>query len=148
MADSTIQTIEIDAEPEACFAVAADFASYPDWATGVKQVEILEVGEDGRASRVRFVVDGMVKEISYVLVYEYHHPGEMRWTAEPGDDIDEMIGSYRFDPLDDAKTEVVYALRAVPSFNIPGFLRRQAEKQVVGTALRGLRKRVEEIAAG
>jgi len=109
---------------------------------------VLETGPEGWAKRVRFVVDGMVKEISYVLVYEYDHPSLMSWTAEPGDDIAEMIGSYRFDPLDDDKTEVVYALRAVPSFNIPGFLRRQAEKQVVGTALRGLRKRVEELAAG
>ena len=37
----------------------------------------------------------------------------------------------------------MYALRVIPSFDIPGFLRRQAEKQLVGTALRGLRKRVQ-----
>jgi len=33
-----------------------------------------------------------------------------------------------------------------PAFSIPGFLRRQAEKQIVGTALRGLKKRAEETA--
>jgi hypothetical protein len=31
-----------------------------------------------------------------------------------------------------------------PNFKVPGFLRRQAEKQIVTTALRGLRKRVTE----
>ena len=36
----------------------------------------------------------------------------------------------------------VPALRATPAFTIPGFLRRQVEKQIVGTALRGLRERV------
>ncbi len=126
--------------------MAADIASYTDWATGIKSVEVLDSAADGRVQRARFVVDGMVKEISYVLTYSYNEPNEISWTAEPGDDIAEMIGSYRFQPLEGDKTEVVYALRAVPAFTIPGFLRRQAEKQVVGTALRGLRKRVEELA--
>ncbi len=147
MGDSTIQTIEIDATPAECFSVAADIPSYTEWATGVKAVEVLESAPDGRVQRARFTVDGMVKEISYVLVYSYDEPSEMTWFAEPGDDIAEMAGSYRFELSDNDKTEVIYALRAVPSFGIPGFLRRQAEKQVVGTALRGLRKRVEQLAA-
>jgi hypothetical protein len=41
----------------------------------------------------------------------------------------------------DGATEVVYALSVEPNFTVPGFLRRQAEKQIVTTALRGLRKR-------
>jgi hypothetical protein len=52
-----------------------------------------------------------------------------------------LEGSYTFNVVDEA-TEVVYALTVEPNFTIPGFLRRQAEKQIVTTALRGLRKRV------
>lgn len=143
MAESTVQTIEIDAAPEACFAVAADLASYPEWATGVRQVEILEVDAEGRAHRASYVVDGMVKEISYVLEYSYEEPSSISWKAIPGDDIKEMDGSYTFNDAGEGRTEVVYALRAEPAFSIPGFLRRQVEKQIVTTALRGLRKRVE-----
>ena len=69
----------------------------------------------------------------------------MRWVAEPGPDLKELEGSYVFNEVADGRTEVVYGLKVEPSFTIPGFLRRQAEKQFVGTALRGLRKRVESL---
>ena len=62
----------------------------------------------------------------------------------PNDDLTLLEGSYTFNAIDDATTEVVYALRVEPNFTVPGFLRRQAEKQIVGTALRGLKKRAEE----
>ena len=38
---------------------------------------------------------------------------------------------------------MVYALRIEPSFKVPGFLRRQAEKRIVGPALRGLKNQAE-----
>ncbi len=146
MADSTVQTIEIDADPTDCFAVAADVAAYPEWATGVRTTEVLETDDEGRPSRARFVIDGMVKEITYVLEYRYDPPSRIAWTAEPGADLKTMDGSYEFEPIGEGRTQVVYALRAEPAFTIPGFLRRQVEKQIVTTALRGLRDRVEELA--
>ena len=145
MTDSTVQSIEIDATPEDCFTVAADIASYPEWATGVRVTEVLAHDDQGRVSRAHFVIDGMVKEISYTLEYAYDEPTRMAWTAEPGDDLKSLEGSYTFNALDDDRTEVVYALRADPAFTIPGFLRRQVEKQIVSTALRGLRERVEQV---
>lgn len=145
MPDGTVDSIEIKASPAEVFAVAADLDSYPQWATGVKEIEVLEKDEKGRASRARFVVDGMVKEITYTLRYTYQEPNEIRWEAEPGDDLKELEGSYVFNEVADGRTEVVYGLKVDPSFTIPGFLRRQAERQLVGTALRGLRKRVEQL---
>lgn len=145
MADSTVQSIEIDATPEVCFSVAADIATYPEWATGVRSTEVLDHDEQGRVSRAHFVIDGMVKEIAYTLGYVYEEPQRILWTAEPGDDLKSLEGSYTFNALADDKTEVVYALRADPAFTIPGFLRRQVEKQIVSTALRGLRERVEQV---
>jgi uncharacterized membrane protein len=147
MADSTVQSIEIDATPGECFSVAADVASYPEWATGVRVTEVLEEDEQGRPARARFVIDGMVKEISYTLVYEYDEPRTIGWTAEPGADLKAMDGSYAFNSIGEKRTEVVYALRASPAFTIPGFLRRQVEKQIVTTALRGLRTRVEQLSS-
>jgi hypothetical protein len=70
----------------------------------------------------------------------------MQWQAEEGPDLRELEGSYTFSELEGGGTEVVYRLRVEPAFTIPGFLRRQAERQLVGTALRGLRKRVGELA--
>ncbi len=146
MAEATVESIEIKASPAEVFAVASDLASYPEWATGVKEIEVIENDPEGRPARARFVVDGMVKEITYVLGYTYQEPDLMRWQAEPGSpDIKELEGSYTFKETGEGTTEVVYALKVEPSFTIPGFLRRQAEKQLVGTALRGLRKRVESL---
>ena len=145
MAESTVQSIEIDAPAESCFAVAADVARYPDWATGIRITEVLAVDDEGRPARARFVIDGMVKEIDYTLVYTYDYPTRISWTAEPGEDLRALDGSYSFNPVGEERTEVVYALRAEPAFIIPGFLRRQVEKQIVTTALRGLRERVEQI---
>lgn len=146
MADSTVQSIEIDATPAECFRVAADVAAYPEWATGVRSTEVLTADSQGRPQRAAFVIDGMVKEIAYTLNYTYDEPTTISWTAEPGDDLKQMEGSYSFTQLEDGRTQVVYALRAEPAFTIPGFLRRQVEKQIVGTALRGLKTRVAEIA--
>jgi uncharacterized membrane protein len=146
MAESTVQSIEIDAPPEVCFEVAADIATYPEWATGVRVTEVLDTDAEGRVSRAHFVIDGMVKEIAYDLVYQYDEPSRMSWTAEPGDDLKSLEGSYAFNAIPQGRTEVVYALRADPAFTIPGFLRRQVEKQIVSTALRGLRERVEQVA--
>ncbi|MEX2622847.1 MAG: cyclase, partial [Acidimicrobiia bacterium] len=95
--------------------------------------------------RASFVVDVMIREISYSLTYHYDEPTLMTWVAEESPDIKELEGSYNFTDIGDGLTEVVYALKVEPAFLIPGFLRRQAEKQLVGTALRGLRKRVEAL---
>jgi uncharacterized membrane protein len=148
MAEGTVETIEIKASPAEVFSVAADLESYPQWATGVRQVEILEKDAKGRAHRARFVIDGMIKEITYTLIYSYDEPNEMIWEAEPGPDLKELEGSYVFREVGEGRTEVVYGLKVEPSFTIPGFLRKQAEKQLVGTALRGLRKRVEQLGPG
>ncbi len=146
MAEGTVESIEIKASPADVFAVASDLDSYSEWATGVKEIEVLEKDKKGRAARARFVVDGMIKEITYVLQYQYDEPNSMTWVAEEGPDLKQLEGSYVFNETAEGRTEVVYGLRVEPSFTIPGFLRRQAEKQLVGTALRGLRKRVEQLA--
>lgn len=143
MTEGTFSTLEIDASPEALYDAAADVATYPDWASGVKEVEILEAGETGRVERARFVLEGFIKEIEYVLRYTHDRPNVLSWVAEDSDDLKMLEGSYQFTPVDGA-TEVVYSLTVEPNFTVPGFLRRQAEKQIVTTALRGLRKRVAE----
>lgn len=142
MAEGTFSTLEIDATAEELYDVAADVASYPEWATGVKEVEVLATDGEGRVDRARFVLEGFVKEIEYVLKYTHDRPNVLSWVAEESDDLEMLEGSYQFDPADEGATEVVYSLSVQPNFIIPGFIKRQAEKQIVTTALRGLRKRV------
>jgi uncharacterized membrane protein len=145
MTDGTFQTLEIDATPDDLYQVVADVANYPDWATGVKEVEVLESGTDGEVLKARFVLEGFIKEIEYVLAYTHDRPNSLSWTSIESDDVKMLEGSYTFHEGDDS-TEVVYGLTVETVFTIPGFIRRQAERQIVTTALRGLRKRVAETA--
>jgi ribosome-associated toxin RatA of RatAB toxin-antitoxin module len=145
--EGTIRTSETTAAPETVFGVAADLAAYPEWTTGVVAVEILETEATGLARRARFDVEGFIKRISYELVYEYERPHRIGWTAVPGDDINAMEGYYEFQANDRGGTSILYALRVEPAFTVPGFLRRQAEKQIVTNALRGLRRRAEAVLA-
>ena len=147
MAEGTVQSIEIPASPEFIFEVLADLELYPEWITAMREVEVLERDGDNRPKRARFLVDAMIKEIAYDLDYEHDPPVRMSWTAVPGEDIKQMVGSYELTELDNGETDVVYALMVEPEFKVPGFLRRQAERQLISTALRGLKRRVEELSA-
>ena len=143
----TVQTSESSADPAAVFAVAAVVASYPEWINGILGVEILEGNEAGLPLRARFEADAYIKRISYELEYSYDPPHLIEWKAVPGPDIESMEGSYRFVATGSGCTQIVYALSVEPAFSIPGFLLRQAEKQIVTSALRGLRRRAEGASA-
>lgn len=142
--EKTVQRVEVSSEPQHVYEVALDIESYPEWADGVRSVSIQEEDEYGRPLKADFVVDAMIKEVAYTLVYDFDFDNGFAWSAIPNDDITSLDGRYEFNPLDDGGSEVVYALRINPGFTVPGFLRKQAEKQIVGTALRGLKKRAEE----
>jgi len=145
MSEGTVQSIEIPAPAGEIFDVLADLERYPEWITAMRSVVVLERDPDGLPARARFEVDAMVKVITYVLNYTFERPHLMSWVAEPGDDIREMVGSYELNDIEGGGTDVIYALRVDYGFPLPGFLRRQAEKQLVSTALRGLRKRVRQV---
>lgn len=146
--EGTIRSIETTADAATVFKVAADLSAYPQWVSGVSRVDIQEVDDDGWPLRAFFEVEGFIKRITYTLEYTYQYPTRIEWRAVPGADIEEMEGYYEFLPLDGGGTEIRYALRVEPAFTVPGFLRRQAEKQIIGSALRGLRKRAELMLGG
>ncbi len=146
MSEGTVQNIDISAPIQLVYDVAADLSLYPDWAQSVKAVDVLETDDGGLPNRASFRVDAMLKEISYELVYKHDVPNLMSWTAVPGPDIEAMEGSYEFTETDDGGTSVVYALQVETTLVLPGFLRKQAEKTLVSTALRGLKRRAESLA--
>lgn len=145
MVEGTVQRVEISAAPQHVYEVALDLEAYSEWADGVKSVVVTSEDESGRPATADFVVEAMVKEISYTLEYDYGYDNGFAWSAIPNQDLKSLDGRYEFNEIESG-CEVVYALKVDPAFIVPGFLRRQAEKQIVGTALRGLKKRAEESA--
>jgi len=125
--------------------VIADFAAYPQWASGVKVAEVLAAGQDARAQRVRFTIDAGVIKDSYVLRYEWHGDEQVRWELdERGAAVSEMSGAYLLDEAPGG-TQVTYELAVGLAVPMPGILRRKAEKTIIDTALKGLRGRAEQV---
>lgn len=143
MADATTSSIAIAAPPERVMAVIADFSAYPEWAEQVKSVEVLENDRSGRAERVRFTMDaGPIKD-SYTLDYAWATDGlSVSWKLVKGQIQKAQTGSYAL-AGGAAETTVTYTLAV--DLNIPmiGMLRRKAEKVIIDTALKGLKRRVE-----
>ena len=144
MADKVRDTIDIEASVADIFDVATDFEAYPEWNANIKNVEVKERDDQDRATSVWFEVDAKVKVVSYTLSYDYSDaPDSFSWDLLDGD-VKELNGSYSFDEFDDV-TEVMYETAIDPGFPLPGFLKRQGEKQIVKGALVDLKKRVESL---
>ena len=145
MADATSSSITIAAPPERVMEVIADFPAYPEWAEQVKSVEVLDINGAGRAEQVRFTMDaGPIKD-SYTLDYTWAPDGRsVSWTLVKGQIQRAQNGSYVLSGTD-KQTTVTYSLAV--DLNIPmiGMLRRKAEKVIIDTALKGLKRRVESV---
>jgi ribosome-associated toxin RatA of RatAB toxin-antitoxin module len=148
MADKTSSTMMIEVARPVIMAVIADFAVYPQWASGVRSAEILQASPDGRALLVRFTLDAGVIKDSYVLRYAWDGDEQVRWElAERGSMISEMSGAYLLDDSGDA-TKVTYQLAVGLAIPMIGMLKRRAEKTIIDTALKGLKSRAEKLASG
>ena len=144
MAEKTEGSITIDASPAEVMRVINDYDAYPEWA-GMKTAEVLTEYEDGRPAEVKMSVSQMGFDATYTLEYEYEEDdGGVSWTTEEASGaVKDIQGEYVLEPLDGGSTKVTYRLQLTLGVSLPGFLKRQAEKQVVSTALGGLKKRVE-----
>jgi uncharacterized protein YndB with AHSA1/START domain len=143
MADESTQSIVIDAPPERIMAVIADFAAYPEWTNAVKQTEVLTEDADGRGEQVRFNLDaGPIKDV-YTLAYTWAADGlKVSWSLVKGQMQKSQEGSYALTPHGE-RTEVTYNLSVQLAIPLLGLLRRKAEKVIMDTALKELKRRVE-----
>jgi uncharacterized membrane protein len=142
MADQSTQSITIDAPPERIMAVIADFPAYPQWAASVKSAEVVSAGSDGRAEQVHFVLDAGVVKDDYTLAYTWSGDQRVDWTLVKGQMQKSQRGSYVLAPKG-SSTEVTYALAVDLVMPMLGMLKRKAEKVIMDTALKELKKRVE-----
>jgi carbon monoxide dehydrogenase subunit G len=142
MADQSTQSITIDATPDAVMAVIADFANYPVWTGSVKKAEVLEADADGRAKRVAFSLDAGVIRDEYELEYQWSQDTKVEWNLVSGRMMRSQQGSYVLQP-DGGGTLVTYSLTVDLAIPMLGLLKRKAERVVMDTALKELKKRVE-----
>jgi ribosome-associated toxin RatA of RatAB toxin-antitoxin module len=142
MAERTTSTIVVNATPKAIMAVIADFEAYPEWADSMRETQVLSTDEAGRPKQVRFKVDAGAISDEYTLDYVWSR-NEVTWTLVQAKMVKGMDGAYLLRDLGDEGTEVTYRLAVDVAIPMIGMLKRKAEKVIIDTALKGLKKRVE-----
>jgi uncharacterized membrane protein len=145
MPDESTQSITIDADPADIMAVIADFPNYPQWANSVQRTEILEYDGDGRARRVAFALDAGIVRDNYELTYVWTGNERVEWRLTNGEMMRAQHGSYELRRGDDGTTTVTYSLSVDLIVPMLGLLKRKAERVVMDTALKELKKRVEKL---
>ena len=143
MAEQTTSSIVIDAAPAAVMGVIADFEAYPSWAQGVKKAEPVDAGK--RPEQVYFELDASPIKDAYTLAYDWDGDDGVSWSLVEGKMLKAMDGAYLLEDRGDGSTEVTYRLAVDISIPMIGMLKRKAEKVIIDTALKGLKKRVESL---
>jgi uncharacterized membrane protein len=146
VAEQTEGSITIKASAEDVMAVIEDFENYPKW-NDLKSVKVVKTDSKGRGSEVEMEVKApVIGEVRYVLKYSYKASnGGVSWTTkEIEGGIKDIKGEYELEELDEAETKVTYRMAIDLKMKVPGFVRRQGEKQIVDGALKGLKKAVEK----
>jgi hypothetical protein len=145
MAEMTTSRTVIAAPRKVVMDVIADFPSYPQWAGGLRSVEVTEPGPDGRARQVRMVLDaGFIKD-KFLLDYDWDADTRSSWRlAQPTAVLSDLGGSYLLADHD-AGTEVTYQLTVSLRIPMIGMLKRRAEKMIIDQALKGLKKHAESL---
>jgi ribosome-associated toxin RatA of RatAB toxin-antitoxin module len=143
MADQTTQSIEIAAPAERVMAVIRDLPRYPQWADGIKKAEVLSLDAVGRPAQARFVLAKAVVTDEYTLAYDWADDGlSVRWRLVDGQMQKAQSGSYTLRQAG-GRTTVTYSLAVELNIPMIGLLRRKAEKVIIDTALKELKRRVE-----
>lgn len=122
--------------------VIVDLASYPEWADGVKHVDVHETDDEGRPVEATFEVDAQVQRVTYRLRYT-HEPNRLSWRLIDSNVLTQLDGIYDLQDRGGGTTEVEYVIEADISIPMPGFIKKRAAKVILNTGLRGLKRRVE-----
>ena len=142
MADLARSTITIAAPPDRVLAVIADIAAYPEWTGQIKSAEVLDVDAAGRPAKAQFVMDAGALKDEYVLAYVWGER-EVSWELVGKSSVQKsQVGAYRLTPAGEG-TEVAYELAVDLSLPMLGMFKRKAEKMIMDSALKALKKRVE-----
>lgn len=147
MAEHTRSSITIDAPPAEVMGVIADFARYPEWTGEVKEAEVLSTDTQGRAEKVRLLLDAGAIKDEHTLAYQWSSEHHVSWSLVKSQMLRALDGSYELRPAGD-KTEVTYQLTVDVKIPMLGMIKRKAEKVIIDRALDGLKKRVESPAGG
>ena len=140
------QSIDIDASPEAVFAIASDLERYPEWQDFLQRVSVRERDAAGRPTLVEAEADAKVTALKLVLRATRDEPQRVAWRSEGGD-VKALSGAFDLVDTTPGRTRATFHLEVDPGFKL-GLLLRGAvadrlRDRVLGGMLDGLRRRAE-----
>jgi uncharacterized membrane protein len=142
--DQASSSITIAAPADKVLGVIADIPSYPQWTGQIKSAEVVEAGTDGKPTSAKFVMDAGVLKDEYTLAYDWRADG-VDWKLVGKSAVQKsQVGSYTLVDKGDS-TEVTYKLAVDIAMPMLGMFKRKAEKMIMDSALKELKKRVESL---
>ena len=145
MPDQASSTITINARAQQVLDVIADIPSYPEWTGQIKSAQVVEAGADGKPQQATFVMDAGVLKDEYTLQYDWR-PDGVDWHLVGKSTVQKsQVGSYTLADKG-GSTEVTYKLAVDIAMPMLGMFKRKAEKMIMDSALKELKKRVESTA--
>jgi len=144
VADQASSSITISAPAEKVLGVIADIPSYPEWTGQIKTASVVEEGPGGKPKQAKFVMDAGVLKDEYTLAYDWRDDG-VDWHLVGKSTVQKsQVGSYTLADKG-GSTEVTYKLAVDIAMPMIGMFKRKAEKMIMDTALKELKKRVESL---
>jgi ribosome-associated toxin RatA of RatAB toxin-antitoxin module len=130
------KSIEVDAPIAACWAVAADTASAPQWQDGLEAMDVLERDPEGRPSLVETTSDAKVRMIKTKVRFAYAEPTLVSWKQEQGD-LKRLDGAWELADLGGERTRVTYVLDGDPGMVLGMLIRGPVETRIRETMVDG-----------
>ncbi|MEY4496758.1 MAG: hypothetical protein RLZZ364_63 [Actinomycetota bacterium] len=144
MSESSTATVIIEGPIAEVAARLIDLASYPEWLSSIKKVEVAESDSAGRATKATLAIDAGVMKDRATLIYDYSAaPEEISFSLDEADLMTAMDGKYSLKALDADSTQVTYQLGVELSLPVPRMMIAKTEKTTIDLALKELAAQFE-----
>lgn|SRR5512135_1557339 len=143
MPHEAADSITIGADKSSIMSIIADFDRYPEWTGSIKQANVIKPGANGRAQQVHFILDAGILRDDYVLDYDWNGDDSVSWHLVHGRALKAQDGTYTLTTETGGSTLVTYQLSIELGIPMLGMFKRKAEKVIIDTALKELKKRAE-----
>jgi ribosome-associated toxin RatA of RatAB toxin-antitoxin module len=140
------QSTEIEASPEAVFAIASDLERYPEWQDFLQSVTARERDAEGRATLVDAEADAKAVRLKLKLRATRDEPRRVAWRADGGD-LKGLSGAFDLAEAGPGRTQAIFRLEVDPGFKLglllKGAVADRLRDRVLTGMLDGLKRRAE-----
>jgi carbon monoxide dehydrogenase subunit G len=116
------KTIEVDATPDAIWAVLGRFMHIDEFAPFIKTVDVLSENEDGIGAKRRCNFDNGDSVVEEVTRWEADSSYRVRLSEMSGMPVEEMFAEISVEPLDNGRGKVIWAIDYRVKFGPFGWL--------------------------